>query len=74
MVAHEQRAMVANFSMHELPRQGKACRLISRQPKLLHPQKNVLQRMTARDAVKPAAHREVRDRDFLFAKRLNGLG
>ena len=29
--------------------------------------------MTACDSIEPAAHRKIGDRDFLFAKRLNGL-
>ena len=73
MVSHQQRAMVANLSMHKLLRQRQAHRFVARQAELFHPQEYILQCVSARDAVKPAAHREVSDGNLLLAKRLNGL-
>src|SRR5258705_9157972 len=73
MISHQQRTMIANLSVDELPRQRQAHRFVARQSKLLHAQKNVLQSVAARNPVEPAAHRKVGNRYLHFAERLNRL-
>lgn len=73
VVSHQKRAMIPDFPMNKGSRQRQAGGLVARESELFHPQKHVLQRMPPRDAVKPAAHREISDRHFLFAERLDGL-
>src|SRR6266404_5860282 len=74
MISHYHRAMIANLPMNNLLRERQTSRRIAGEAELFDAQKHILERVPPRDSVKPAAHREIGDRNFLIAERLNGLG
>ncbi len=74
MVAHEERALVADLSVNEQAREGERLVRIGRAGELADAGKHVRQSVPAGEPVEPATHGEIRDRHLFFTERLDERG
>src|SRR5258706_2836096 len=65
--------MISHFSLHKCPSEPQTKLRLASALELVDPRQHILEHMTVRDPIEPAAHRKIGDGRLLLAEQLNRL-